>query len=309
VARTTLSALRRSIAAVTLVVATAIAATAAAEGAERPPARLAVLSPSAAETLVILGVGDEIVAVGDWVRWPPELALRPRLGAFDAPSEEALLALGVDTLITTASEAGREGRQRLARLGVRVVEIDTSTLAGALDAIATLGQLVDRRDAAQGLAKRLRDGLDAIRARAAGAPRPRVLVVVGREPLYVAGPGSHLGELVTIAGGVNVAADVGSTYALVSLEAMLTRAPEVILDVADEGAGGPFGARAGDWARWSFLPAVADGRVWFLDPSRLTVPGPRLVEMAALFARVLHPELFGAPTAEDFTPLVPGALP
>jgi iron complex transport system substrate-binding protein len=305
VARPPLSALRRGVAAVALVVATS----ASAAVVERPPARLAVLSPSAAETLVALGVEGEIVAVGDWVRWPPELAGRPRLGAFDAPSEEALLALGVDTLVTTASEAGREGRQRLARLGVRVIEVDTSTLAGALEAIVTLGNLVDRREAAQALEKRLRDGLDAIRARAAGAARPRVLVVVGREPLYVAGPGSHLDELVAIAGGVNVAADVGSTYALVSLEAMLTRAPEVILDVADEGAGGPFGARAGEWARWTFLPAVAGGRVWFLDPSRLAVPGPRLVEMAALVARVIHPEIFGQPTAGDLAPLVPGALP
>ncbi len=287
----------------------ALALAAASGAAAAAPARLAVLSPSAAETIAALGESGRIVAVGDWVRWPPELAGRPRLGSYDAPSEEALLTLGVDTLVTTASEAGREGRRRLERLGVRVVEVDTSTLDGALAAIATLGELVDRRAEARALEARLRGGLEAIRARVAGAPRPRVLVVVGREPLYVAGPGSHLDELVTIAGGTDLAADVGATYSLVSLEAMLARAPEVILDVADEGAGGPFGARAGDWARWSFVPAVAQGRVWFLDPSRLAVPGPRLVEMAELVARVLHPELFGAPTARDLAPLVGGPPP
>jgi len=285
-------------------------ALAAACARERPPSaappaapRLGVLSPSAAETLVALGAGASIVAVGDWVRRPPELAATPGLGSFEAPSAERVLELDVDTLITVRSLAGRRELEELERLGVRVVELDTSTFAGTLDSIAALGALVGREDAAAALAATIRARLEAVAARARGAAPRRVLVVVGREPLFVAGPGSHLDELVRLAGGVNVLADLAAPYAEVSLEAVLARGPEIVLDVAEVGAGASRGEPPGEWGRWPRLPAVAAGRVYRVDPSRLSVPGPRLPEMAELVARLVQPERFGAPLESDFAAL------
>lgn len=264
-----------------------------------PGQRLAVLSPAAAETLALLGVADRVVAVGDWVTWPPEIAAKPKLGAYDEPSRERLLELGVDTLVTSASVAGRAGREELERLGIRVVEFETDTFAGALEGIETVGALVGREPQAARLVAGVRARVDAVATGVAGAPRVRALVVVGRDPLFVAGPGSFLDELVRLAGGENVAADAGAPWAMVSLEAMLARRPEVILDTSENRPGAPRGALAGEWARWPFLPAVAAGRVHFVDPALLAIPGPRLGEMAERMARFLHPERFGAPRQDD----------
>jgi len=266
-------------------------------------AHLAVLAPAAAETLVLLGETDRVVAVGDWVVWPPEIASKPKLGAYDDPSRERLLELGVDTLVTSFSVAGRAGREELARLGIDVIEIETSTFEGALAGIAAVGERVGRAEAAERLVADVRARVAAVEAAVAGASRVRTLVVVGRDPLYVAGPGSHLDELVLLAGGENVAADAEAPYALVSLEAMLARRPEVIVDLSENRPGAPRGAVAGDWSRWPFLPAVESGRVHFVDPSRLAIPGPRLGEMAERMGRLLHPERFGAPRADDHAPL------
>jgi ABC-type Fe3+-hydroxamate transport system substrate-binding protein len=263
----------------------------------------AVLAPAAAETLAALDAADRVVAVGDWIVWPPELAALPRLGGYDAPNEEALAALGIDTLVTTASLAGRSGRERLTRLGIRVVELDTETLDGALGAIAELGRLAGREAHAARLLDGIETGLAAVAQRSAGAERRKVLVVVGREPLFVAGPGSHLDELLRIAGGANVAADLGSPYAQASLEAMLARRPEVIVDLSDNRRGARRGQAAGAWSAWPFLPAVAEGRVWFVDPIRLSIPGPRLVESAEMLASLIHPERFGTPDAATLGPL------
>ena len=181
----------------------------------RPPrsrragGRIAVMAPAAAETLVELGVAGRIVAVGDFVDWPPRArAGCRRSAAHDAPNPERLVELDVTLLFTAASEAGRGEHARLEGLGIRVVALDTSTFAG------TLGG--DRRDRPAGRARA--GGACAARAhrRAASrpsadaprsAPRRRVLVAVGHDPLFVAGPGSHLDELVTIAGGENIARD------------------------------------------------------------------------------------------------------
>lgn len=271
--------------------------------------RIAVMAPAAAETLALLGASGRIVAVGDFVDQPPEVRRLPRLGAYDAPSAERLIELDVDLLLTTAGTAGAGERAGLEGLGIRVVALDTATFGGTLAAIAEIGRLVGAERAATELVDGIQRRIDAVRARAAGLPRRRVLVVVGRDPLFVAGPGSHLDELIVLAGGENLAADALAPYAMVSLEAMLERRPEVILDSADNRLEGPFGAIAGDWQRWDFLPAVAAGRVFRLEPSRLLIPGPRLGEMAERMARLLHPEQFGAPRADDFAPAVAGGAP
>lgn len=264
--------------------------------------RIAVMAPAAAETLALLGETARIVAVGDFVDQPPEVRSLPRLGAYDAPSPERLIELGVDLLLTTAGTAGASERSTLGGLGIRVVALDTATFAGTLAAITEIGRLVDRERAAAGLIDGIERQVEAVRSQAAELPRRRVLVVVGRDPLFVAGPGSYLDELIAIAGGENLAGDALAPFAMASLEAMLERRPEVILDSADNRLGGPFGAIAGDWQRWDFLPAVAEGRVFRLEPSRLLIPGPRLGEMAERMARLIHPERFGSPRPEDFAP-------
>ena len=262
--------------------------------------RIAVMAPAAAETLVELGVAERIVAVGDFVDWPPVLRGLPKIGAYAAPNPERLVELGVALLFTTASEAGRGEHARLTELGIEVVALDTSTFSGTLAAIAETGRRVGRESAASALLARIAARMEAVRIRAATVPRRRVLVAVGHDPLFVAGPGSHLDELVTLAGGENIARDALSPYQMVALEAVLERAPEVIVDSADNRPGNPRGMVAGFWAKWPFLPAVAQRRVAFVDPWQLLVPGPRLAEMAELMGRLIHPELFGAPRAGDF---------
>jgi iron complex transport system substrate-binding protein len=139
----------------------------------------------------------------------------------------------------------------------------------------------------------MRQRLDELRRAAVGLPRRRVLVVVGRSPLYVAGPGSHLDEMIEAVGGVNVADDAPSPYHRVSTETVLERMPEVIVDLSDNRPDAPRGRTAGDWGRWSFLPAVRQDRVYRVDPSRLAIPGIRLPEMTRLMARLVQPEAFG----------------
>ena len=265
--------------------------------------RIVVLAPAAAEILDRLGAVDRVVGVGDWVDWPPAVRALPRVGPFDSPNVERVLSLHADLLLTVEAKAGGAVYARLEHLGVRVVALDTSTYRGLLAAIATVGDLVGRRRAAAVEIAGIRSRLDGIAKRAATAPRRRVLVVVGRDPLFVAGPGSHLDELITVAGGQNVAGDAHSPYPMVSLEVVLQRLPEVIVDTSDNRPRAPKGRFPGSWSQWPFLPAVRENRVYWVDPIRIAVPGPRLPDMAQLLAQMIHPEIFGSPTASAYGPL------
>jgi ABC-type Fe3+-hydroxamate transport system substrate-binding protein len=87
------------------------------------------------------------------------------------------------------------------------------------------------------------------------------------------------------------------------MEVILERAPEVIIDTSDNGEGALRGREAGPWSRWPFLPAVEQNRVYWVAPVRLVIPGPRLPQMTRLMGRLVHPEIFGEPSAEDFEAL------
>jgi iron complex transport system substrate-binding protein len=260
------------------------------------------MAPWAAETIAALGADDEVVGVGDFVSWPPALAGRPKVGAYDQPNLETLLGLGATLFVSTRSQAASAQHQRLRQLGIDVLELDTATYRGTLEAIALLGERLERADAARALVADIEARVAGVRERAQGATRRRVLVAVGQEPLYVAGPGSHLDELIAVAGGENVAGDAQAPWAMLSLETALAARPEVILDTSDNRADGR-GRVAGFWARWPFLPAVADHRVYALDPARLAIPGPRLGEMAELMGKLVHPEIFGEASERELGPL------
>lgn len=257
------------------------------------------MAPAAAEMMDALGARERIVAIGDFVEWPPEIRDLPRIGGYDTPNEERLLGLEVDVLITSRSEAAAPRMARLEELGVKVLALDTGSYDGVFESLLRIGRFLGQEERAQALESRIRHRLDELRQRAANAPRKRVLVVVGRDPLYVAGPGSCVDELVTLAGGENIAGDALSTYQLVSLEAMLERRPEIIIDTSDNHPHALRGRFPGPWAQWSFLPAVENDRVYSVDPIRLVIPGPRLPEMAELVGRMIHPEIFGTPSPEE----------
>lgn len=260
------------------------------------------MAPSAAEILAALDLTGQVVGVGDFVEWPPELAGLPRLGAYDAPSQEQVLALRTDLLIVTGSKAGQASFQRLRDLGVEVMELKTNTYESVLAALRQVGDRLGRAERARQVEREIRSRMDGIRRRVEGAPKPRVLFVVGQNPLYVAGPGSHADEMIRAAGGTNAASDALSPFQLVSLEAMLDRQPEIIIDTSDNRPGAPRGRQPGAWGRWTFLPAVRERRVFHVDPVRLSIPSPRLPEMTELVGKMVHPEIFGEPTAEELGP-------
>jgi len=259
------------------------------------PRRVVVLAPALAEMLDALDLADRVVGVGRFGPWPDSLDGKPVVGGYDAPNLERALELGADLVLTSDSRAADAAHERLGRLGVRVAALDTDTLDGVFHALERVGELFGRPERAAAIARTMRDELRAIERRAAELPPRRVLVVVGRDPLYVAGPGSHLDAMIRAAGGRNVAADAGAPYARLAVEAALEREPEVIVDMSDNRPEALRGRVTGPWQRWTFLPAVRDGRVYHVDPGRLAIPGLRLPEMTRLMARLVHPEAFGEP--------------
>jgi iron complex transport system substrate-binding protein len=261
-----------------------------------PAKRVVSLVPAVTEMLFAVDAGPQVVAVSSYDDFPPEVMRLPRVGALLDPDVERILTLHPDLVISYGTQTELHGQ--LARAGILVFNYRHAGLDGIFSTLQQLGPAVGRTTQALQLVRDLRAHLDRVRAAVRGRPRPRTLLVFGREPatlrgLYVSGGRGFLHDMLEIAGATNVFADVDREAVQPSQETLLARAPEVIIEVkaGAPAPGGQADARRA-WAPLASIPAVRAGRIHFLAGDVLVVPGPRVGQATETFARALHPEAF-----------------
>jgi iron complex transport system substrate-binding protein len=259
--------------------------------------RIVSLVPAVTEMLFAVGAGPQVVAVSSFDDFPPDVKTLPRVGALLDPDVERILALRPDLVVSYGSQT--DLRMQLGRAGVPVYSYRHSGMAGIHETLQGVGRATGRQAEADRLSQRIRTGLEAIRARVKGRPRPRTLLVFERDPLtlrgiYVSGGRGFLHEMLETAGGVNVFADMAREAVQPSQELLIARAPDVIIEVRATGliAAGATAEDRKAWAALASIPAIRSGRVYFLSGDHMLVPGPRVAQGVESFARALHPEAF-----------------
>jgi iron complex transport system substrate-binding protein len=260
------------------------------------PRRIVSLVPAITEMLFAIGAGPQVVAVSSFDEFPPEVKALPKVGALLDPDTERILALRPDLVIVYGSQSDL-GRQ-LERAGHRTFSYRHGGIPTTLNTIRDLGVATGHRAEADQLASSLQSRLDAVRARVKGRTPVRTMLIFERQPgtlrsVYASGGVGFLNEMLTIAGGKNVFADVSKESLQPSVETMLTRAPEVILEVRVTRIAEKAPALEPDaWSALSSVPAVRNKRVHLLTGDYLVVPGPRLAAATEAYARALHPDAF-----------------
>jgi iron complex transport system substrate-binding protein len=260
--------------------------------------RIVSLVPAVTELLFAIGAGPQVVAVSSFDDFPPEVKALPRVGALLDPDVERILALRADLVMSYGSQTDLQGQ--LGRANIRVFNYRHAGLAGIFETLDRLGPEVGRRAEAQRLAASLRAHLDRVRAAVSNRRRPKTALIFERDPgtlrgIYVSGGRGFLHEMLEIAGGTNVFADVDREAVQPSSETLLARAPEVIIEIRATGLLSPTDALDQErrvWAPLATIPAVRTNRIHFLNGDYLLVPGPRVGQATETFARTLHPDAF-----------------
>ena len=261
------------------------------------PRRIVSIVPSLTEMLFAIGAGPQVVAVSSYDEFPPEATRLPRVGALLDPDVERILSLRPDLVLTYGSQTTLEAQ--MARSGIKVFSYRHAGIDGILQGLRALGVATGHAAEGERTAQELRQRLDAVRARVRPYARPRVLLVFGRQPqslqqMYVSGGTGFLNDLLEIAGATNVFADVARESVQPSRETVLTRAPEVIVEVRAKNplTTTQLAAERRAWAPLASIPAVRNNSVHFLTADYYFVPGPRVAMAAEGLARTLHPEAF-----------------
>jgi cobalamin transport system substrate-binding protein len=266
---------------------------------ERVARRIVSLVPNVTEILFAVGAGSQVVGVSSYDDFPPEVLSLPRVGALLDPDTERILSLKPDLVIIYGSQTELEGQ--FARTGIRVYKYRHAGIDNAMQTIREMGVLSGRAAEGERVARELRTQLDAVRARVRGRPRPKTMLVMGRDAMalrgvYASGGVGFLHELLDIAGGEDAFGDVKREGVQPSNETMLVRAPQVIIETHASAAPAAdvIAKERAVWMQLPSIPAVRSGRIYLLYGDYLVTPGPRLAQAAETFARVLHPEVFAA---------------
>lgn len=291
--------------------------------------RIASLVPSATEMLFALGLGESVVGVTHECDFPPAAGELPHLTATVLPEglsageidaavksilaegkalysldEKRLVELAPDLIVTQAvcdvcAVSFEDVVQVASRLPgpPRVIQQDPSTLGEVLDDVTRLGEAAGIAERAHELRGELEGRLAAVGAAVAGADRPRTIALEWLDPPFVGG--HWIPEMISIAGGEDIAGPSGAKSPEVAWERLAALDPDLLVVM-------PCGwyveeSRAQAVEHWRRIEALGADRVFAVDAaSTYSRPGPRLVDGVELLAHLLHSELVDPPGGIGF---------
>lgn len=278
------------VAAAAIFAVVAPASVSGATGEKSPPARIVSLVPAITETLFAIGAGPRVVGVSTYCDFPGEAAPLPKVGTFTEPVAEVIVALRPDLVLTSPSPGNETSVRAIERTGVRVAVVQgEGGLKEARAAMLEVALQVGEGPAGEALVAGIDARLEAVRRAAGPLDRVKAAVVVGREPLVLAGPASYLGELLHLAGGLNIAEEIGGRWPRVGMEFLVQAGPDVLVDLSASMGEAPAADPLSSWSALGSVPAVARGRVIADRASVMLRPGPRLAEAAEALFAALHP--------------------
>ena len=262
-----------------------------------PSQRIVSLVPALTEILFSIGAGHQVIAVSSFDDYPQEVLSLPRVGALLDPDTERILSLRPDLVVIYGSQDTL--KDQLHRAGIETFNYFHTNLEDIRRVFLQLGSLTGHKAEAIAQASALESKLASIRARVSGLPRPRTLLLIGHEPqslrnMDASGGLGFLHDLLDVAGGTNIFADVRQEAVRVSTEMLLSRNPEVVIDLHYQITGNTTKPVTEQtiWKRLPSIPAVSTGRIYKLYGDYLVVPGPRMGEAAEMLGRALHPKAF-----------------
>lgn len=253
------------------------------------PRRIVSLSPAVTEILFAIGAGETVVGVTQHCDYPLAARELVSVGGFAGAtvSVEQIRALSPDLVILSADMHARIVAL-LDNLGIPSFAVEPGNFSQVYQTIALIGKLSGFVSGAGNVIAEMKETIARVQDSVQGREPPAVFWVLSEDPLMTAGGETFISEVITLAGGTNIFAELREQWPLVSPEQLLVRRPDWVLSGSGMGA-----AENHPGVRNPILqnlPAVREGRVAFVDGDILYRFGPRLARAVALVAEIIHHE-------------------
>ena len=247
--------------------------------------RIAALSPGATELTYAAGAGHQVVAVVSYSDYPPEAKEVASVGSHTRIDLEALVGLAPDLVIGWVTGNPAEQLETLEALGMPVFYIEPGTVEDVAYTIERIARLAGTETAGQAVADDFRAGMAELTTRYAERAPVRTFYQVWDEPLMSVNDEHLIGQVVQLCGGDNVFGDQRRLVPRLDDEAVLAANPEAIIA---GGMGEENRHWLTHWEQYSNLTAVAEESLYFVPPSLIQRPTPRLLEGAQILCDKLE---------------------
>ncbi|MFP4244649.1 MAG: cobalamin-binding protein, partial [Ectothiorhodospira sp.] len=243
------------------------------------------LAPHITENLFAVGAGDRIVGTVNFSDHPEAAREIPRVGSYKQLDLESILALEPDLIIAWEAGNVRSQLERLEAMGHTLYYSDPRDMDQLVQGLETLGRLAGRPEQGRKTARELEEAFAGLREDHAHRPGVEVFYQVWDRPLMTLNADHLISQIIRLCGGRNVFGHLDAPVPRLDREVVLAADPEVIM-------GGGMGEEdpqwVEDWRRWPQMTAVSRDNLFFIPPSLIQRPTPRVAEGAQLICEALE---------------------
>lgn len=242
--------------------------------------RAVSLAPSITETVFAAGAGERLVGVTTFCDFPAQAKEIKRIGDTQTPNIETIIALRPQVVLVTTASQVQAAMPQFEERGIQVFVMSPDSVDAVIRSIRQVGEIFGTSGQAELKAAELERRLAALNGSGDAASRPGVFVQISKEPLFTVGKDSFITEIIELAGGRSVTAEVATAYPKLSKETALVMDPDVIILSASDDNREPNPVFASS-------PAARNGRVYSIDADILSRPGPRVADAVEEAARLI----------------------
>ncbi len=252
---------------------------------DRPPQRVVSVSPAATRYLVYLGLQDRVVGVTDWDMLAGKVE---KIGNMVPLNVEKILSLKPDLVLAFGGFQAPE-IPKLEKVGLKVVAINPNSLDDILKSLVMVGYIFNVEDEAKKKAEYLRNKMLSIAKEAYKIPfdkRPKVLYLssvpqAGSKEIWTACSGSYMNDLITLAGGRNIAASIAGPNGWVplSIEYIYKEDPDAIIVAKYFGSDEDAKKAVENFKAFKPLKAVRNGKILVIDGNIASQPSPQIFDL------------------------------
>jgi len=252
--------------------------------------RIVSLSPSTTEILFAVGLGDKIVGIDEYSDYPEETKGITKIGSYLTPNLEIIVSLEPD-LVFVSDMTSKDDVENLKEKGLTVIVLAPITIDEIIQDIRLVGVVCNNVLEVNNLTDNLDERINLVTSKTNNSNLDRPRVYIEYFPYWTYGPGSFGNDLISMAGGTNIAASTATEYPEITTEFIVASNPEIIILTI-----GPMTSTSVEdiitRIGWDSIDAIKNDEIFTIDDNIISRPGPRMVNALERLAEIIHPELF-----------------
>ncbi len=256
--------------------------------------RIVSMAPNVTEMLFAIGLNEEIVGVTDYCDYPEIAKEKAKIGGYYNPNIEVILSLKPDIIIATPDGYSKERIARLEQAGIPIFLVNPRSLDEIFSSMLMLGNVTGKKESAEEIVKNLQSRVKVITDKVKYITRkPKVFYELDHSPLITVGPNNFVDDLITKAGGINIANDAPGSWPQYSVESVIIKNPDIIITAPySMGSGNSSQPLINEWKKYRTISAVKNNKIYAINPDIVLRAGPRTVDGLESLYKAFHSDKF-----------------